>query len=78
MCVELYSRRLPMIKPMTLSDLLGYLRTWSAYQDWRKANADSADVVDELGRDFLAAVPGLTMDSNVDVEWPVFVVLSRK
>ena len=71
--------RLPLRKTMTVGDFVGYLSTWSAYQDWKRAHGpDAPDVLQQLRTDFLAAVPGLTDDSTLDVEWPMFGILARK
>lgn len=72
---------LPLVKPMTVRDFLGYLTTWSSYQDWRKATAGTGvpDVItDKLYSAFRAADASLDPDTMLTVTWPVFTILARK
>ena len=84
---ELPTRPVVMRKVMSWEDLLGYLRTWSALHTFKERNPrDGAHpegplevrfwkaLRDGVGR----AVGGQQVPDEVEVEWPVAMVLARK
>lgn len=73
--------RLDMIKPMPLSAFMGYLSTWSAYQTYceRNGEAEGDTVLAELQERFRVAIgPDASPESELSVNFPVFVLMSKK
>ncbi len=58
---------------------VGYVRSWSAYQTFRKAHPDAADPAQELEAQLLLALgPGAGRDTEVRVLTPIVLLLARQ
>lgn len=74
----------PVAKQITLTAVGKYMRTSSAYHNWRTKNASSQtadrkaeDVIDRCLAEVKEAT-GWTEDTVVDVHWPTIAVLARR
>lgn len=87
---EVVARRgddaLPMRKTLTIDQVVGYVRSWSAYAEYQKATGLAAgaegDVAELLRAELCGAYGvGEVADAavfEVDVVWPVFLMLATK
>lgn len=77
---------LPMRKTLTIDQVIGYVRSWSAYAKYQKATGMAAgaegDVAEALRAELCTAYGvGSTADAavfEVDVVWPVFIIMATK
>lgn len=67
-----------LVKTMTVRDFMGYLSTWSAYQDWKRANPEAPDSIQGLCETMLETDSAMTLESTLEVRWPLFAILARK
>ena len=67
-----------MAKPMTLQQLVGYLRTWSSYNFFKKQNPQAPDPVEAFGTDLLQAYGTTDVNYTITVSFPIFLFLARR
>lgn len=65
-------------KKLTMKTYEALARSWSGYHNWKKANPDKPDAVDELVADMRAALGVADDETPIDVIFPTVYTFARK
>lgn len=63
-------------RQLTVSGLIKYIRTWSAYQTWLEQHRGEVDWADELENQLVKEAGGV--DQSLEVRFPFFALCTRK
>lgn len=75
---SLFTRReLETSKRQRLEDLIGYLRSWSAYQTYLSSNPDLPDPLVEVGQKLLEALGARDGGAELDVIVPLSLIIAK-
>jgi hypothetical protein len=66
-----------MTNTLTLAHYTGYLRSWSAYQTFKRAHPDAPDPVDAFKEHVLAVLGAESEAVELDVRTPLFLILAK-
>lgn len=75
---EFESEPLPIVATMPLQGLMDYIRTWSGYHNWKQANSEKPDIVDETLRYILETTDISDASQEVKIAWSSFFIFARK
>ncbi|KAK5118499.1 hypothetical protein LTR62_003014 [Meristemomyces frigidus] len=79
--------KLFMERKLTVGDMKGYLRTWSNYHEWSRANAGAStggeggrgDVIDEMFEEIAEGEDVFGKEENeIDIEWGSGLIMARR
>lgn len=67
-------------KQVTLVEFADYVRTWSAYHQWKQdpKNKDKEDVADWFIKESLRRRPELSTNTKIEVVWNTFYKLGKR
>ena len=67
------------LQTFTVEGLIGYLRSWSAYQTLREAQPNTPDPLEKVAEDIAQALgPNTTAETEVRGHWPLFALTGTK
>ena len=67
-----------MTKSMSLQQLVGYLRTWSSYNSFKKQHPSSPDPMDIFEQEVLQAYRTTDTNHSIVVSFPIFLILAKR
>jgi len=77
---EKYERKIiPLRVTMAMRDFVGYIRTWSAYQEFKKQHAkEEDDPLPEAVGKLMEAFGLKSLEKNVEIRWEIFFLFVKK
>lgn len=64
-------------KQVTVAAMKSYMKTFSAYHNWKLANPDSSDVVDECFDELQSSI-GWSDDTLLQVQWDTVLLIAQR